>query len=975
MKTTTNKSWLIRTTVLAGFAGALLAPAALAQEVDTVEPAAEAASEGRQETIIITGSRIAKMDFVSNSPIATVGAEQFELTGTVNTESLLNTLPQAIPGLDRTSNNPGNGTATVNLRGLGSGRTLVLVDGKRMVPTSGGGVVDINSIPTALVERVEVVTGGASAVYGSDAVAGVVNFVMKDDFEGVEANFGREITEQGDAGITSMNFTVGGNFQDDRGNAVLSLGYTNREALFQGDRDFASYAAWDDGAGGIVTGGSSGVPGTSIFSGNLGTFSPSSFGVIFNPDGTVRPFEDDLLAATNDYYNYAPVNYLQLPQERFQAMGKANYEINNHAEAYGSFVFAMNDVPQQLAATPIFQSGSQFSLDGNPYLTGNSQQVLSDAFGDGVDTDGDGIDDTATAFLRRRMLEVGPRISDDQFFAFQANLGVRGEIVDTWNYDISYQEGRVLNSSAQRGNVSRSRFLQALMLDDADGDGNVDLDANGQPSCADTGSNGATVGCSPLNIFGEGNISAGAAEFLRTAVNADARYNQRIFNANVAGDSSSFFSFQGGPIGMAFGMEYREEEFDFDPSQDLATGNIAGFNGAPGVSGSFDVYDYYGEAYLPFIKDKPGIDLLSLELAYRFSDYSTTGGVDAYKVAGEYAPISGLRFRTSFNTAVRAPNILELFSPQGEGFPTATDPCSALGADPASISAICVATGVPAGLVGSPSINLASNQVRQLSGGNPDLDPETAETFTIGAVWQPDFVEGLSVSVDYFDITITDAISSFGGGANNVLDTCYNDTAFGGAGSPFCNVISRRADGTIDYVAVTSQNVAEESLKGVDIQANYGFDIGRFGDIDLAYLATVTTESNFTAFEGASVDECAGEFGALICGEPIPEYKHRSTVGWSNGPFSAQLLWRYVGSVEDDDPGVDYYADSVDGMSYFDVSGSYAITDGLSVTGGIDNLLDEEPPLMGDNQEQANTYPATYDVFGRTFWVSLKTRF
>lgn len=969
-----NQNWKSRLLASSVIAGATIAMAGYSVAQEAVD------EEAIQETVTITGSRIAKRDYTSSSPVATVSAEQFDITGTVNTESLLNTLPQTVPGFDRTSNNPGNGTATVDLRGLGTSRTLVLVNGRRFVPTSGSGVVDINSIPTALIQSVEVVTGGASAVYGSDAVSGVVNFILKDDFEGVEASAGYEMTEQGDAKFFSSSLTIGGNFADGRGNAVLSMSYTDREALFQGDRDFSTFAQFDDFEGGTFNGGSSGIPATSIFAGGVGTDTTAncdSFGITFDPNGDVRCFNDDFSAASNDFYNYAPVNYIQLPQERFQATGLAHYEINNHAEVYGEFVFALNDVPQQLAATPIFQSGSEFSIDGNPFLTANSQAILSEAFGSGVDTDQDGIDDTGSAFLRRRMIEVGPRISDDQFVAFQVLGGIRGEINENFDYDVSYQEGRVLNSSAQRGNVSRTRFLQALVLaDDPDNPGNVLVDSNGNPSCADGSSNGSTVGCSPMNIWGEGNISEGAAEFLRTRVNSDSRYNQRILAGTITGDTTGWLELPGGPIGVAGGMEYREESFSFDPSQDLASGNIAGFNGAPAIPESgFDVTDMFVEAYLPIMSGQPMVELLAAEVAYRYSDYSSIGGVEAYKIAGEWAPNTQVRFRASLNTAVRAPNIVELFAPIAEGFPGAVDPCSAAGPNPAGISAICVATGVPSALVGSPAINLAAGQVRQLSGGNPNLAEEEAETLTLGFVASPEFIDGLTVSLDYFDIEIDGAIASFGGGAANILDTCYNDTAFGGVGSAFCNAISRRADGTIESVSAQDQNVAAVTLNGFDLSADYDYDAGDLGMFALNYLATFTEEATFQAFPGADVDDCAGSFGTLLCGEPITSYKHRAAVQWNRGPITAQLLWRYIGEVNDDDPGTDYAVETIDGTSYFDASGSYQVNDTLTLTGGIDNLFDELPPILGDNQEQANTYPATYDVFGRTFFVKATARF
>ncbi|MEL6567342.1 MAG: TonB-dependent receptor [Pseudomonadota bacterium] len=956
----TFKSRLLASSVFAGAAFGMVSMPAVAQETD---------EEAVQETVTVTGSRIQRLDFVSNSPISTVGAEQFELTGTVNTESLLNTLPQTIPGFDRTSNNPGNGTATVDLRGLGSNRTLVLVDGRRMVPTTQGGVVDINNIPAALIERVEVVTGGASAVYGSDAVSGVVNFILKDDFEGVEASAGYEVTQEGDAAIWSAALTLGGNFADDRGNAVLSLGYTNREELFQGDRDFASVDNDEDGMGGFVAGGSSGIP-EGRLTGPFDFPDGTSGAAFFNPDGTIRRFTGD------DLFNFNPTNYLQLPQERFQLTGLADFAINDTTEVYASAIFANNEVPQQLAPTPIFEPRSgtiDFTLDGNPFIAPSAQQIISDAIGNGVDTDGDGIDDLATegAFgIRRRLLEVGARRSEDEFNAFQFAFGVRGDLVGSWNYDIYFQEGRVKNTLSQLGNINVDRFVQALNLA-TDANGDVILDAAGNPTCSDT-----TGGCAPINIFGLGNISPEAADFISTRVVADTDYEVTNLVANISGDTSGLFELPGGPIGLAFGAEYREEFSDFRPSQDLATGTISGFNAAPPVQGSFDVYGIYGEAYLPILSDVQFADILALELAYRTEDYTTAGTVESYKIAGEWAPVEQLRFRASYNTAVRAPSIFELFAPQGEGFPGSSDPCASDFTGDAALRALCEATGVPSAAVGSTGIDLPSGQVRQLSGGNPDLQAEEAETLTVGFVASPEFVPGLTFSVDYFDIEITDVISAFGGGANNVINTCYGvgDAEAAGVGSPFCNAITRGQSGLITEVSVTSQNVASLDVSGVDILADYDFDIGEYGMINIGYNATFTDENTLLPFEGGVPITCAGEFGD-DCDDPIPEYKHRVTTRWSNGPFTAQLLWRYIGSTQDDDEGTVFAVEEIDGFNYFDLSGSYRVNDTLTLTGGIDNLLDEEPAILGENQEQANTYPATYDVFGRTFFVRATARF
>ena len=623
-------------------------------------------------------------------------------------------------------------------------------------------------------------------------------------------------------------------------------------------------------------------------------------------------------------------------------------------------MFTSSKVPQQLAPTPIFQTDSTFTLDGNPFLTANSQQVLSDAFGDGVDTDGDGIDDTGTAFLRRRMLEVGPRVSDDAFTSFQIQLGMRGDLTESWSYDAYLQTGNVNVASTQRGNVSRQRFLQALLLDLSDPTGQT---------CTNTATNGAVTSCVPMNIWGEGNISEAAADFVRTRVSSTADYDQLVAGLTFTGDLGGF-ELPGGAIGVAIGFEHREDDFEFRPSQALASGDIAGFNGAPAVEGGFDVDEAYVELYLPILSGAPMAELLDLELAYRSSDYSTAGSISSSKISGSWAPTDQFRIRAGFNEAVRAPNVNELFSPAAEGFPSAVDPCAAEGpnaGDPA-VQAICVSTGVPANVVNTPSINLPAAQVRALFGGNPDLLEEEAETYTYGVVVTPSAIEGLTFSLDYFDITIDGAISTFGGGAANVLNTCYDPTSeFGGIGSPFCSVINRRADGTIDFVSQQFQNVAELTLNGWDLLASYDMDLWG-GDFRINYVGTFTQESDFIAFAGDTPIECAGNYGNL-CGEPTPEYKHRMTFRWTGDNITAQLLWRQLGSVSDDDPGTDYSVEKISAQSYFDASGTYRFNDNYSVTFGIDNLFDDEPPILGDNAEQANTWPATYDVFGRTFFL------
>ncbi|MCI4644825.1 MAG: TonB-dependent receptor [Hyphomonadaceae bacterium] len=1031
------KSRLLASSVFAGAAFGLFAMSAAAQE--------SGESEARQDTVTVTGSRIAKQDFVSNSPIATVDAETFELTGSVNTEDVLNTLPQAIPGFDRTSNNPGDGTATANLRGLGSSRTLVLVDGRRMVPSRSDGVVDLNTIPPSMVERVEVITGGASAVYGSDAIAGVVNFILKDDFEGVEANIGYESTvEYGDAQFWTADLTIGANFDNGRGNVTTNFSFTDREDVFSSERDFSANIPGGGGSSGVPDGHSFDAfdftaLGQAPLSGmSVDTIGCSTAGTgLVDPDSSLRTEDDDgnpLMAMVSgdefcggqaifagadgfrpwidsgensDRYNYAPVNYLQLPQERFSSTTVGRYEISESAEVYSRFSASFNQVPQQLAPTPAFTSIT--TAVNNPFLSPTAQQAFfnlstnqiatAQANLDGLDpadfdtmdefldaqasaqtalanitasndTNGDGIADSLTTFIGRRMEETGGRVSNDDRFSFQFQAGLKGELAGRFDYDVYFQKGRTQNNNDLEGDISLTRYLQAV---------NVTDDGNGNPVCVDP-----SGGCVPLNIFGQGNISEAAAEYVSLRINAKSEYDQTVFAASIAGDTEGLVELPGGPIGWAVGGEYREEEFDFRPSDDLAQGAILGFNGAPPVSGGFDVYDLFGEVYAPILRDAPFADILAVEAAFRTSDYSTVGQTEAYKIGGEWAPIEDLRFRALFNTAVRAPNVLELFTPQSNGFPSAQDPCSTTNRPVDNgIAALCAATGVPAGSIGDTPDGESANpafyqqrnsQVESLFfGENPNLAQEEAETLTVGAVWSPSFIEGLTLAVDYYSIEIDAYITTFGGGTQGLFDQCYGE-AFNPTQDPdneFCVALNRQANGEA-FPLVPNANSGFLETKGLDIQADYLFSLGAVpGDFTVTYAGLLLDTWDFQASAASDVQDCVGKFGNF-CDDPIPEYKHNATLGWSEGPLQAQVRWEYIGEVEDDGgSGV-----TIDATSYFNVNGAYDITDNLRISGGIDNLLDETPQILPDSiSEQANTYPATYDVFGRTAYVNVKFRF
>ena len=906
------------------------------------------AQDADDDVVVITGSRIQRTDTVAPSPITSVDEELFELNNVVNTEDLLNTLPQLIPAFDATSNNPGNGTATVSLRGLGTTRTLVLVDGQRFVGSGAAQVVDLNNIPAAMVERVDVVTGGASAVYGSDAVAGVVNFILRDDFEGVEVSTSHEFSlEEGDAAITDVSVTVGGNFDNGRGNAVLSFGYTNREAVFQGSREFSKQAWWSNGPGSTTyyPGGSSNIPTTRIR-----PAAGSAFDVTSDANGNPVAWSP---------YNYAPTNYLQLPQERHMISGFATYEINDHVEMYARGIYSNNVVDSQLAPTPTGTLGMTINLD-NPFLSTQMRDLIA---ADPNSNNGDG---TADIRINRRMQEISTRNSLRDTNTFQGVFGFRGDLNDNWSYDVFYNYSRSSVSQILSGNISVSAFQEALLCD-------------GGPTALASGCTAPA-----LDIFnGENTVSAAAGDYIsRTGAQIDVvEATQAV--ASISGELENMAS----PMAdiapaLVLGVEYRENSASIRPDSVLGP-DVRGFNQSLPIEGSFDVYEFFTEVDVPLITNKPGIESLNFTGAFRMSDYSTIGNAQTYAAGLGWEPVEDLRFRAQYNRAVRAPNVSDLFSPATNGFPGAQDPCSGgLGSyDSGVIDANCVATGVPAAAVGTPFQSNA--QIEALFGGNPNVSEEVADTFTIGAVWQPNFINGLTVQVDYYDIEIEDAIAT--PSLQNLLDECYRQDIqascdfFAGARNPSTGEMANPF-----MPELFSSNLAVFSAEGVDVRVDYMWDAEQMGlspdlgSFGLNYYSTFTMDNGYQTSAVAGYVSCEGLFGGQ-CGEPTPEYKHVMQGSWYWGNLTTSVRWRHIGSVDIEPSYAGFVSEresSIDGYNYFDVTFGYDVTETARVSVGIQNVTDEQPPeLTSTSSEQANTWPATYDPFGRRLFLGANLRF
>ena len=945
----TNKVWghLLRSTALVGVA-ALVTPA-MAQD----------------DEIVVTGTLIKRQDIQAPSPVTSVSAAELKVVNTVNTEDFLNTLPQAIPGFDATSNNPGDGVATANLRGLGATRTLVLVEGRRFVPYDAGGVVDLNQIPAALIERTDVVTGGASALYGSDAMAGVVNFQLRDDFEGLELNSSYEVSEEGDGNIFQVSVLAGGDFADGRGNATFFAAYTDRQPVFQGDRDFSAVAN-DDALVGepYPPFGSSGVPGTRVFDsydfstigytpgtdsctapgGGVaeGLAADCTGGALFDESGNPIPWINSGENTTR--YNYAPVNYLQLPQERYNLAAFANYQLFDHTELKLRGMFASNVVAQELAPTPIFDT---FTIsEDNPTITDDFRTLL-EANGEFDPNNGE-VDEYAF-FIGRRMLEVGPRNSTRDQYSTQWAAETITDLGEGFTWTNYAQFARTAGALSQTGNVSRSAFQDAI-----------------------------DQGC---DIFGPNQLSQECVDLVaRTGIIRN-DFEQSVVGTQLTGDLASVQSpYASAPLAFAAGVEWREEAGDFQPDSVLGP-DVAGFNQSAPIKGRFDVIEGFLEVAIPLVSGREYVEDLSLNGAVRVSDYSTVGTLTTFQVGAAWAPVPDLTFKASFNRAARAPNLAELFSPVVNGFPGADDPCSTGLGDPA----ICAAEGVPTGSFGTTAIQ-PNSQIESLFGGNPDLTEETADTLTIGVVAQPSFLEGLTITIDYYDIEIEDVISTIP--VQSVLDGCYIEGT-----SSLCDLVTRSGSGQIEFIELNNQNLALLTAEGIDFDMDYAFDPADFGmsaDIgtfNFRFVGTYRMEDGFQAFDGEPLYDCAGSFGGRFgqCGEPTPEWKHTFFATHNIGNLSTTLRWRYIGEVTADDAldesgALDDYTTlrgtTIDAYNYFDLSSNYQVTENVNLSVGIQNLFDNEPPVQGDSfQEQANTWPATYDTLGRSYFVSATLNF
>lgn len=956
---------------VANAVAAILASATVATPLAAQETSAAA---DVLEQVVVTGSRIPRADIVSNSPVVVVSSEEMQLSAATQVEEFLDHLPQFVGTFGSNSNNPGTGTATVDLRGLGPSRTLVLVNGRRMVPASNDGVVDLNSIPPALVERVEVMTGGASAVYGSDAMAGVVNFILKENYEGVDFNAQYGGATEGDSYRKNFDLTIGSNFADDRGNVVFYANYYDREATYANARPWGatSYVNAVDANGRAylraLVDEDVNAPLTRLSSPlfetrNTGLNDPfgtpiGSFGIVLTDGGWRARVPADEQSVSFD-------STMQLPMERWQMSANGNYKLNDHVRLFAEASYSNIKVTSVLSPVPLPSALiPNFRIDlNNPYMPDDLRDFLTQT----MDPTG-ALNGVVPINLQRSTRELGRRVSADDRNVWRIVTGFDGTLGNGMKWEVFYNHGEQSNSQSQPGGVHLNRFQQVFLTNPAD-----------PTQCATPG--GPFGGCSVINVFDTGGVTPQVVDFLSVTLLNTFKIQQEQIGASIAG---SIFELPAGDLGVALGAEYREESAIFEPDNLYRTAEaVSRSAGLKPAGGSYDVSEIFGEVVVPILADIPGINYLGLEAGIRYSDYSTAGSVTSYKYGGEWGPIEGLRFRGLVQRAVRAPNIIELYRGGDNTAPQANDFCDIAANPTPAEKAFCVELGVPANAI--DTFQQESSQIRAIVGGNPNLGEETSDTFTIGFVYQPPQLRNLSVTVDYYSIEIEDAIAIFGGGLAPTITACRQNPTLD---NEFCvPLTSRGADGQLRDVPLLNQNIAELKTSGIDFAVNMNFILpGAWGGLKWGLAGVYVMENAYQGSPVVAAIDCAGFVGGGSCTNANPEWRGTQRLTWDRGPMTLSLRHTYIGEVENGriagalstgSPIPNVPVLKLPAQNYFDLSGSWDFNDQYQVYAAIDNLFDKGPPIIGntDGRGFVNTDSQTYDVIGRFFTIGARARF
>jgi outer membrane receptor protein involved in Fe transport len=958
-----------------------------AGEFQTVDASMQAGTSGVREELTVTGSLIPRPTLEAMAPVATLDVQEIQYQGTTRLEDFLTNLPQVFAAQSSVFSNGASGTATIDLRGLGARRTLVLIDGKRMPPGDAGAISpDLNFIPSGLVKRVDILTGGASTVYGADAVSGVVNFIMDTDFEGLKAGVSGGIYNHNNNNSIAQSINkargfayptgsawdgqqvegyaaLGGKFGDS-GHAMLYVDYRNTRAVLKSQRDYTACSVTGLSESGPSCTGSSSIPNGrfAVFNATTGNLGPSWTLDTSNSAGNVLRRR-----VGTDLFNFGPYNYMQRPDKRWAAGAILNYDLNKHAQPYASVMLMDDNTDAQIAPSGAFFGGTVFEVNcDNPMLSANEVANLCTAQGYGPK-------DRAQMFIGKRSVEGKGRVDLLTHEAYRALGGIKGDIGRGWSYDVSGLRGETRVPEQYDWDMSTTKIQNALLVT---GDPN-------NPStwhCIDPAA--VAAGCVPWNIFKLGGVTQAAVDYLRFPTVSTTLLRLEQASATLNGDLKQWglafpSAVQG--LSLAVGASYQTNLLDYRPDFATATGERAGAGGpSPAVAGSYRVKDLYGELLVPIIQGARFAKDLSLNLGYRTSDYSTSGRFPSYKAQFSYSPMDLLKFRGGYNRAVRSPNIVELFSPQSIGLGGSADICA--GEKPAATLQQCVNTGVKPSQYGNILENPA-DQYNTLGGGNPKLSPEIANTRTFGVVITPGT---LAIALDYYDIKMKDTIGSLG--ANQVIAQCA------ATGDPtLCALIHRDpATGTLwtgtGYTITTNQNIGQLRAQGIDVNIDYTRPISR-GALTLSLIGTHIMKA-VTATPLYRYD-CTSFYGDT-CGIPTARWRHLARAAFQVGPASVALGWRYIGGTTIDAVSSASALSQPDLLAayravgsyqlatynFMDLSATYNIARNVHWTLGVNNIADKQPPL-GAGVSTVDFQPGLgfYDPYGRYVHTSLVLNF
>lgn len=983
-------------------------------------PNTEETPQDAVQEIVVTGTRIARPNLEGTSPVTVVDSATVKLSGSSRVEDIINELPQALAGQSSTTSMGANGTATVNLRGLGVTRTLVLINGRRLVPGDpvSSPVADLNSVPVGLIKRVDVLTGGASATYGADAVAGVVNFILDDKFTGLSVNaqyssYQHTNDGQGDirsslgalnlpdpeggfwgGGVADVSLLAGTPFADGRGHFTAYGGYRKSNPIYQRDYNYSA-CSLAEGKTGFSCGGSGTTgPGGQFIAYTDSTLThqidanptaPGNQAFTVNqavPGGEFIPY-----ATPRDLFNTAPYNYFQRNDVRYTAGGFGEFEFSAAATAYEEFSYMNDSTNAVIAPSGIFSSATYTTPCSNPLMSTQEAGSICPGAGQSV----------ATMVIGRRNIEGGGRNALLDHISYRGVLGLRGDINSRWKYDIYGQYSVTDYNQVYYNEFSKQRIQRALNVVSDPRAGSL-----GQPVCTSV-LDGTDPACVPYDLFIPGGVSSAALSYLQQPLHAWGHNIEQVVSGSVTGDLGDTIKspWSTHNVGIAGGAEYRSESLMLNTDEAFQTGDGAGQNALLPQEGSFNVKELFGELHVPILENS-FVQRVAVDAGYRYSYYSTAGSTNTYKFGLEVAPIQEVTFRGSYNRAVRAPNIVELFAPQRTGTFNGIDPCaSAPGQKPLFNQQQCAFEGVSAAQYGNIQANTAG-QYQSFGGGDANLKPEVADTYTVGVVLQPrGALHGLTVTADYYDIRVHDIINTVG--PQILLNLC------GQTGDPvYCSTIHREpGTGSLYlssdyYVDDRLTNIGKIETAGVDIGVHYQLNLADIGwnagevrfNFDGSYLNKFIVTPG-TVVNGVDSYDCAGLYGGTTCGTttgggvPRPKWRHLfRTIYSPTDKIQLAGTWRYIGGVDayttSDNPflaGTVFPVDAhLGARSYLDLNATLRAFENLTFSVGVNNVFDRDPPLVGSaivsaTSGNGNTYPGVYDALGRNIYVSVSAKF